>query len=205
MFTCCWSFLFLRWKCSDGQSATRCRLCKEMNRIRLYMIWGFRGCGCEECCLLGYIKAVCTSQETHYVPATESSQLMLCKIWGFHGTDYEEYRLLGYINAVLTSQETHYVSTTESSQLTLCKIWGFHGGDYEECHLLGCYVVWLLYEPTFRRNLTPPSSGWRNRWTRKFSRSYQLTYSTKNYLLRNVGSYNNHTLILSIFFFGFVP
>jgi hypothetical protein len=40
------------------------------------------------------------------------------------------------------------------------KIWSFHSGDYEEWHLLGCYAVWLLYEPTFRRNLAPPSSGW---------------------------------------------
>jgi hypothetical protein len=85
---------------------------------------------------------------------------MLCKIWGFHGSDYEECRLLGYKNSVHTSQETHYVSTTESSQLMLCKIWGFHGSDYEECRLLICYAVWLLYESTFRRNVSPPSSRW---------------------------------------------
>jgi hypothetical protein len=42
----------------------------------------------------------------------------------------------------------------------LCKIWGFHGGDYEKCRPLGCYAVWLLWEPTFRRNLAPPLSGW---------------------------------------------
>jgi hypothetical protein len=42
----------------------------------------------------------------------------------------------------------------------LCKIWCFHGGDYEECRLLGWYDVWLLWEPTFRRNLAPPSSRW---------------------------------------------
>jgi hypothetical protein len=29
----------------------------------------------------------------------------------------------------------------------------------EEWCLLGCYAVWLLYEPTFRSNLAPPSSG----------------------------------------------
>jgi hypothetical protein len=40
-----------------------------------------------------------------------------------------------------------------------CKIWGFHSSDYEEWCLLGCYAVWLLYEPTFRRNVAPPSSG----------------------------------------------
>jgi hypothetical protein len=33
-----------------------------------------------ECCLLGYKEQVRTSQETHYVSATESSQLMLSKI-----------------------------------------------------------------------------------------------------------------------------
>jgi hypothetical protein len=37
-----------------------------------------------------------TSQETHYVSATQLSQLMLCKIRGFHGSDFEECRLLGY-------------------------------------------------------------------------------------------------------------
>jgi hypothetical protein len=76
----------------------------------------------EECRLLGYEYPVRTSQEKHYVSATESSRLMLCKIWGFHGGDYEECRLLGYKNPICTSQETHYVSVTESSRLMLCKI-----------------------------------------------------------------------------------
>jgi hypothetical protein len=91
----------------------------------------------EEWRLLGYKNPVRTSQETHYVSATEYSRLMLCKIWGFDGGDYEECHLLGYKNPVRTSQETHYVSATEYSRLMLCKIWGFDGGDYEECHLLG--------------------------------------------------------------------
>jgi hypothetical protein len=43
---------------------------------------------------------VCTSQETHYVSATESSRLMLCKICGFHGGDYEEWCLLGMLRRV---------------------------------------------------------------------------------------------------------
>jgi hypothetical protein len=64
------------------------------------------------------------------------------------------------IKTVRTSQETHYVSATEPSRLMLCEIWGFHGGDYEECRLLGCDAVWPLYELTFRRNVSPPSSGW---------------------------------------------
>jgi hypothetical protein len=83
----------------------------------------------------------------------------LCKIWGFDSFDYEEWCLLGYKNPVRTSQKTHYVFATESSQLMLCKIWSFHGGYYEEYRLLGCYAVWLLKEPMFQRNISPPSSG----------------------------------------------
>jgi hypothetical protein len=41
-----------------------------------------------------------------------------------------------------------------------CKNWGFHGGGYEEWLLLGCYAMGLLQEPTFRRNLAPPSWRW---------------------------------------------
>jgi hypothetical protein len=39
--------------------------------------------------------SVGTSQETHYVSATERSRLMLCKILNFHGCKYEEYYFLG--------------------------------------------------------------------------------------------------------------
>jgi hypothetical protein len=49
--------------------------------------------------LVGYKNPVRTSQETHYVSATQLSRLMLCKIWGYHGGDYVECRLLG-CNAV---------------------------------------------------------------------------------------------------------
>jgi hypothetical protein len=91
----------------------------------------------EECHLLGYKNPVRTSQETHHVSATESSQLMLCKIWGFHGCSNEECRLLVYKFPVRTSQETHYISITDPRRLMLCKIWGFHDGDYEERRLLG--------------------------------------------------------------------
>jgi hypothetical protein len=106
------------------------------------------------------IKSQFVLHRRHIMSPTQSSQLMLCKIWGFHCGDYEECRLLGYKIPVRTSQETHYVSVTELSQLMPCKIRGFHGGDYEGWHLLGCYAVWLLYGPTFRRNLARPSSGW---------------------------------------------
>jgi hypothetical protein len=37
----------------------------------------------------------------------------------------------------------------------LCTIWGFYGIDYEEYRLLGCGAV---CEPTFRRNISSPSS-----------------------------------------------
>jgi hypothetical protein len=40
-------------------------------------------------------QGVRTSQETHYISATEPSQLMLRKSLGFHGGDSEECRLLG--------------------------------------------------------------------------------------------------------------
>jgi hypothetical protein len=84
-----------------------------------------------------------------------------CKIWAFHSGDYEECRLLVYKNPVRTSQKAHYVSATEPSRLMLCKIRGSHGGDYDACLLLGCDTVWLL-EPTFQRNVSPPSSGWKD-------------------------------------------
>jgi hypothetical protein len=43
-----------------------------------------------------YNNPVRTSHETHYVSATEPSQLMLCKIRDFHGGDNEECRLMRY-------------------------------------------------------------------------------------------------------------
>jgi hypothetical protein len=43
-------------------------------------ISGSHGCDYEECRLLGYKNPVRTSQETHYVSTTESSQIMLYKI-----------------------------------------------------------------------------------------------------------------------------
>jgi hypothetical protein len=80
----------------------------------LCKISGFHGGDYEECRVLGYKTPVRTSHETHYVSATEPSQLMLCKIRGFHANDYEECRLLGYKTPVRTSQETPSVSATES-------------------------------------------------------------------------------------------
>jgi hypothetical protein len=142
-------------------SCSRSR-CKIMFKIFLRRkLWGFHGGDYEECHLLGYKIPVRTSHDTHFFSATEPFQLMLCKIWGFHGRDYEECCLLGYKNPVQTSQDTHFLSATEPSQLMLCTIWGFHGGDYKAYRLLGHCAVWLLYEPTYRRKISPPSSGWK--------------------------------------------
>jgi hypothetical protein len=107
--------------------------------------------------LLGYKTPYHTSQETHYVSATEPGQLMLCKIWGFHGRDYEECRLLGYKNPVRTSQKTYYVSATQSSQMMLCKVSGFQGGDYEEYRLLGYKNRILTSQKTHYFSPTEPS------------------------------------------------
>jgi hypothetical protein len=134
------------WKCPQI-TCIHCKIC------------GLHSGDYEECCPLGYKNPLRTSQETHYVSATEPSRLMLCKVWGFHGGDYEECPLPGYKNPIRTSHAAHYVSAAESSRLMLCKIWGFHGGDYEEFRLLGCDALWLLWEPSFRRNVLPPSSG----------------------------------------------
>jgi hypothetical protein len=107
-----------------------------------------------------------TSQETHYVSATESTRLMLCKIWGFYGGDCKECRLLGYKNPIRSSQETHNFSATETSRLMLCKIWGFHGSDYEECLL----------------DVTPCGSG----KNRRFGGTYLLHHQgDKNQQARN--------------------
>jgi hypothetical protein len=39
-----------------------------------------------------------------------------------------------------------------AEQKSICKIWGFHDGDHEDCRLLGRGAVYILCEPTFRRN-----------------------------------------------------
>jgi hypothetical protein len=51
-----------------------------VHTINLCNIGFFHGGDYEECRLLGYENPFRTSQETHYVFATEPSRLMLCKI-----------------------------------------------------------------------------------------------------------------------------
>jgi hypothetical protein len=130
-------------------------------------------------------KSVRTSQETHYVSATESSRLMLCKSWDFHGGDYEECLLLEYKNPVRTSHEIHYFSTTMPSRLMFFTIWGLHGGDYEEERFQGCYAVWLSSYmnnihnsiPLFKENIimtTLWKRMWESMYRSKFSWPWNL-------------------------------
>jgi hypothetical protein len=70
---------WVRRRADITANRTGCRKAKAY----LCRIWGSHGCDYAECRLLGYKTPVRTSQETHYVSATEPSLLMLCKIWGF--------------------------------------------------------------------------------------------------------------------------
>jgi hypothetical protein len=67
--------------------------------------------------LYRYTNSVRTSQETHYVSATEPNRLMLFRetvaVYFENHTDHT------YTNSVRTSQETHYVSATKPNQLML--------------------------------------------------------------------------------------
>jgi hypothetical protein len=68
----------------------------------LFRILASHGGDCEQCRLLGYKNIVRTSQETHYLSATESSQLMLCKFSAFHDGDYKNALLLRRVALVGT-------------------------------------------------------------------------------------------------------
>jgi hypothetical protein len=52
-------------------------------------------CEYEEFRILGHQDSVGTSQETHYLSATETNRLMLCNILGFNGCECDEGRLQG--------------------------------------------------------------------------------------------------------------
>jgi hypothetical protein len=51
------------------------------------------------------------------------------------------------------------LDSVEKIRKLVFRIWGLHDGDYKECRILGCSAMWVLWEPTFRRNVSPPSSG----------------------------------------------
>jgi predicted Zn-dependent protease with MMP-like domain len=67
--------------------------------------------------------AVRTSQETHYVSATEPNRLILFRetVAVYCENHMEHTDTLCGQNAVRTSQETHYVSATEPNRLMLFK------------------------------------------------------------------------------------
>jgi hypothetical protein len=48
---------------------------------------------------------------------------------------------------------------TNGSGLELHQIANFN--IKEECNVLKCSAVWVLLESTFRRNVSPPTSGWK--------------------------------------------
>jgi hypothetical protein len=100
-------------------------------------IWGFHGGAYEECRLLRYKNPVRTTQEAHYVSATEPSRLMLRNIWGFRGSDYEESRLLGNLRRVTLARtdlsEKRFVSNIRVT------IIGELGITFVAC--VGCYLL----------------------------------------------------------------
>jgi hypothetical protein len=55
----------------------------------------------EEYLLLGYKNPVRTSQESHYISATEPSRLIVCKISGIHGVTMK--------NAVSRNIKTYFI------------------------------------------------------------------------------------------------
>jgi hypothetical protein len=52
-------------------------------------LWAVHGSDYEECRLVGYEIPFRTSEETHYISATEPSRLMLCNIWAIGSSDYD--------------------------------------------------------------------------------------------------------------------
>jgi hypothetical protein len=55
-----------------------------------------------------------------------------------------------------------------ASTIIICRIWGSHSGGYEEYHHLGYNAVQSVdSQPTFRRNISPPSSGPKHKPSKK--------------------------------------
>jgi hypothetical protein len=54
----------------------------------------------------------------------------------------------------------HVLMALKTDQIvSISRIYGSHSGSYERCHLLGYSAVQSVYEPTFLRNVSLPSSG----------------------------------------------
>jgi hypothetical protein len=67
-------------------------------------IWGFHGGDYEECRLLGYKNPVGTSQETHYVSATESNRLGCVR--------FEVFSAVIMKNAVFSDMKTQFITNS---------------------------------------------------------------------------------------------
>jgi hypothetical protein len=114
---------------------------------------------CEECRLLRYKIPFRTSQETHYISATEASRLMLRKILSFHSSYYEEYSLLAHVrNDILEErrflQEPHGVRSQKaaffiSHPLSTCLPYVMPSDVRCTCGFTDCPVLFLLHtQPT---------------------------------------------------------
>jgi hypothetical protein len=75
--------------------------CTELNDKEQCKIWGFHGGDYEECSLPRYKNPARTSQETHYVSATESSQLGYVRFGVFTAVTMK--------NAVFLDIKPHFV------------------------------------------------------------------------------------------------
>jgi hypothetical protein len=63
------------------------------------------------------------------------------------------------VNSSLSSATENRIASFRKSEVTsICRIWGSHSDGYEEFYLLGYnYVQSVESQPTFRRNISPPS------------------------------------------------
>jgi hypothetical protein len=63
--------------------------------------------------------------------------------------------------SVSSARDSFDVAISEARAAASMAVYTYFGnkGTYEECPLLRCNAAWVLLEPTFRRNVSPPSSG----------------------------------------------
>jgi hypothetical protein len=137
-----------------------------------YKIWDFRGGDdYEECRPLGYKIPVHTSQEIHYVCATEPRRLKLCKIWSFHGGDYEGSRLMG-CDAVWLCKNRRY---GWMYRLHLkCENSSFLFAAFFSCYLLLTFLPCWFCSPWWWGHYVPPK--------RRFLQEPHILHSLCNYL-----------------------